>query len=139
MEKCLIEIKDDLRRIPNYGRGYGLVGERKPEENISISFNYHGAVDAVSDNLGLSTGECIAQENELPWDLSFNGVIQEGCLSFSVLYNKKKFYKESIEKLVQEYKDALTEVKECCAGIEEPVRTATDFSSDDLTGENYSI
>lgn len=151
------KVKEDLRRIPNQGIGFGVIkylapesireafnADRKPE----ICFNYLGQFDndLQTDIFGishLSPGLLISPELERDYALEFNGLISDGKLRFSIRYNQDEYREHTMRKLIENYQTQLLNLIHFCMGRDETELTPTDLGYSklsieqlaDLTGE----
>lgn len=75
--------------------------------NTDINFNYLGEFEAYSHDMFKSasedTGRSVADEAAVIHDLDINGVIVQGQLQVIWNYNKKRFTKERINKMVRDF------------------------------------
>ncbi|WP_245224985.1 condensation domain-containing protein, partial [Pseudozobellia sp. WGM2] len=148
--EALVQTKENLRKIPNKGIGYGILkylGKGfENNANTSIVFNYLGdfgsaagsqneteqAVFTYSDQYA---GKSIAAENEaLGTKLSVSGMLVMGQLQMSVSYNDSVFEKRTIELLIKNYETAL---KLIIGKLSR--QTKTFLTPSDLTYKNISI
>jgi amino acid adenylation domain-containing protein/non-ribosomal peptide synthase protein (TIGR01720 family) len=125
-------VKEKLRAIPNRGLGYGVLRYLGSEEQRSalaqlaepqVVFNYLGRFDG---NVGSSQRFAFAPESAGPsrcataplrgW-LNITGLVREGRLQLSLGYGRKRYRRETIERLARLYEMALRElVAHCCSG-----------------------
>jgi non-ribosomal peptide synthase protein (TIGR01720 family) len=121
-------IKASLRKVPNNGIGYGLLKyltAAKVSTEMSfnlfpqIVFNYLGRmeksvssqwfeIERVYDN------NTVSPEMERLYDLEIEGIVVGGKLELSIEYNRKKYLKTTIEKLLATYQRALQEIIAYC-------------------------
>lgn len=140
-------VKDDLRRVPDKGIGYGLLKylrEQRGEEDIEfrlhpeICFNYLGQFDAdittsVFRHSAMDTGICISPENAMTYTLDFTGVVADGRLLLSLVYSSAEYEDKTMECLLQDYKDNLIAIIHHCANKQIPEVTAADITQEAIT------
>ncbi|WP_315833218.1 non-ribosomal peptide synthase/polyketide synthase [Bradyrhizobium prioriisuperbiae] len=124
-------VKEELRSIPGRGLGYGVLrylGTDEQRHALSaitdpkIVFNYLGQVDA---SVGEGSPFSLASESAGParspsaplarW-LSINGQVREGQLRLSFGYGRKRYRRETIERLAEAYAAALRQLVDHCTG-----------------------
>ncbi|MED3966048.1 non-ribosomal peptide synthetase, partial [Niallia taxi] len=137
------QMKDTIRRIPNKGIGYGILGylgEESPLKKIKpqINFNYLGQFDEKVnyEGLELSTltkGNSISPESESLFDIDINGTISDHKLGFTFAFSNQKYSHITIERLATRYKEHLLSIIEHCQNQETPELSPSDYSSNDLT------
>lgn len=80
-------IKENLRRIPNKGIGYGALIGYEEQELPKITFNYLGQFEHHDNNdwsiLSEYAGESVSKENSDPGIISINAAIIEGQFEIS--------------------------------------------------------
>nr|WP_277714046.1 non-ribosomal peptide synthase/polyketide synthase [Paenibacillus mucilaginosus] len=141
-------VKEELRRIPNKGIGYGLLRYLSPQPEArrlaaepEVSFNYLGQFDQGSEEglVKLSsypTGESVSPRTAMNHVLSLNGMVSEGRLSMTILYSGEAYRRESVEKLAGLLKSSLQEITAHCAAKETAELTPSDVLLDGLTLED---
>lgn len=142
IEDAILNAKDKLHKVPNHGIGYGLIEGAWEQMKADISFNYHGELmneSVIEINEIISTGNCSAAENVLPASINFNGSIEKRCLVFQVLYDRSQYGEEIINKLSQMYQIQLERIVQHCIEAEQKVQTASDFTADDLSMEDFEM
>ncbi|ROI04070.1 amino acid adenylation domain-containing protein [Chryseobacterium sp. G0240] len=140
----LAKIKEDVRKIPANGIGFGLFKRMKPQEseiNYDIEFNYLGDFDNIS---GLDTSSNfnfseyqrpvqIGEENrQMDVLLYVTGKIVNDKLEINVGYSKDLYKQETIEGLVSHYKNNLEKLLEDNI-VGDIVKTPSDFSFKNLS------
>jgi len=152
LDKHIIEIKENLRRIPHKGIGFGILqyltpGKYKkfPPFNISsqIEFNYLGQFDTDTQSqpfkiIQKSTGTGIEQSIHRPVALEINAVVIANQLQITITYNQKQFKTQTIQKLIDAFKSALTDLVAFCSTRKESEKTASDFHYNQLNQEEFS-
>ncbi|MEI2579463.1 amino acid adenylation domain-containing protein [Scytonema sp. PRP1] len=137
-------VKEQLRRIPNRGIGYGVL--RYLNENAAIctklqalpqaqvSFNYLGQFDQVlraSDVLG-SAKEFKAEQsllNKRSHLLGVSGFIRAGKLEMTWAYSEKVHQRTTIERLALGFMEALKTLIAHCQSEDSQGYTPSDFSA----------
>ena len=135
LEDCIINTKDTMRRVPSHGRSFGLLNESRIAEQLVLGFNYHGKVADEYNPHHLPVGEMIARENKLPWDISMNGVLQNGKLVYTVIYNQTLLSENQINAFIEQYKKVLQEISRHCCTATQIMKTVSDFTAHDLNRE----
>ena len=136
-------VKEQLRRIPEKGMGYGLlrylhpspkVRERLSKINWDIVFNYLGQIGNSTANNGLismaSENEGNAKSEDFPIKekLIINAFVVKEELSISIGFSKKQYRTNSIQKLGQQYIEVLTRLIRHCIQKEFPEFTPSDYN-----------
>ncbi|WP_038828410.1 condensation domain-containing protein, partial [Bacillus subtilis] len=135
-------VKENLRRIPDKGVGYGILryftetAETKgftPE----ISFNYLGQFDSevktdFFEPSAFDMGRQVSGESEALYALSFSGMIRNGRFVLSCSYNEKEFERATIEERMERFKENLLMLIRHCTEKEDKEFTPSDFSAEDL-------
>jgi amino acid adenylation domain-containing protein/non-ribosomal peptide synthase protein (TIGR01720 family) len=145
---ALKSIKEQLRRIPNRGIGYGIlrylsqnadIGKQLQARSIAeVCFNYLGQFDQVIAE-PISLG--FAQENpgrvfsplaHRSHLLDVTGQVVEGKLQMIWIYSQNIHRRSTIERLATEYNSALKALIAHCTSPEAGGYTPTDFPLADL-------
>ncbi|MED1805344.1 surfactin non-ribosomal peptide synthetase SrfAA [Bacillus subtilis] len=135
-------VKENLRRIPGKGVGYGILryftetAETKgftPE----ISFNYLGQFDSevktdFFEPSAFDMGRQVSGESEALYALSFSGMIRNGRFVLSCSYNEKEFERATVEEQMERFKENLLMLIRHCTEKEDKEFTPSDFSAEDL-------
>ncbi|WP_420574968.1 amino acid adenylation domain-containing protein [Kordia sp.] len=147
----LIKIKDDLRKLPNKGMGYGILKhlnqDFKGNLEPSITFNFlgdfgedvGGATETVrfeysSENLGRN----IALENEDSSTLDISGMIVEGKLHMNIRYPLEIYDTEAIHELRDNYNKYLVSLINEVSKETETYKTPSDFTFKGLSIEEFN-
>ncbi|KAA8754994.1 non-ribosomal peptide synthase/polyketide synthase [Paenibacillus sp. UASWS1643] len=141
------QVKENLRRIPNKGIGYGIQrylsapsdGERfvlEPE----ISFNYLGQFDQDYESSGsqpspFSPGSDSSPNALMDFVLDINGMVSEGALELTIRYGETQYKRETVERLGTLLQSSLREVISHCVSKERPELTPSDVLLQDVTVE----
>ena len=137
--QALKSIKEQLRKVPRRGIGYGLLRYLKGGSVLAampepmMVFNYFGQFDQVVSGSKLF---CLASESAGPWHspkqrrryaLEINSMVRNGRLELSWTYCPALHPAETIERLTSEFLAALTQLIEHCRQPSVGGRTPSDF------------
>ncbi|AYK08267.1 non-ribosomal peptide synthetase [Brevibacillus laterosporus] len=136
------QMKESLRQIPNKGVGYGILnylGETPlTGKQAEVSFNYLGQFDN-SQQVGLfqasdkSVGEMFSPRAERTYLLDFLGMVTDGRLKLSVLYNTQIHQAKTIASLLERFKENLLRCILHCVSKQTNELTPSDFTSSGLS------
>jgi non-ribosomal peptide synthase protein (TIGR01720 family) len=140
---ALRSVKEQLRRIPNGGIGYGLLRYLGEDEEMGaqlqirpqaeVCFNYLGQLDQVFAGSSLfrvgreSIGPPQSRRANRPYLLEINGLVMEGQLRMDWRYNKNLHRRSTIEGLAQTCLEALRSIILHCQSLEAGAFTPSDF------------
>lgn len=144
--------KDNLRKIPNKGIGYGILKYLNPDVSASqdlqapmeINFNYLGQFDFSADAgqdekkisiSPLSFGPVNDAENQRESVLDLTGMIYQNQLRMTVSYNQDLFSQQDIDTFATDFKSDLEAIITHCLAKDSTEMTISDFDSEDLTYE----
>ena len=136
VEVGLKEVKEQLRRIPGGGLGYGLLRYRNGNAALSggeVMFNYLGQLDRVLEEDGPfvpaaeSPGERIYGGNRRSHKLSVVGSVRGGKLAMTWKYNPNVHHRETIQRVAGDYVASLKAIIEHCRLPESKGFTPSDF------------
>jgi len=149
--EALKSVKEQLRRIPNRGIGYGLLRYLKKDVAITeklralpqaeVSFNYLGQFDQVLSPDALfqlakeSSGSEHSQRNSRSHLLDVNGLIVEGQLHLDWIYSSNLHQRATIEGLAQNFVVTLRSLITHCQSPETGGYTPSDFPEINLNQE----
>ncbi|RFM37313.1 surfactin non-ribosomal peptide synthetase SrfAA, partial [Bacillus inaquosorum] len=135
-------VKENLRRIPDKGVGYGIlryVTETADTKGFTpeISFNYLGQFDSevktdFFEPSAFDMGRQVSEESEALYALSFSGMIRNGRFVLSCSYNEKEFERATVDKQMERFKENLLMLIRHCTEKEDKEFTPSDFSAEDL-------
>ncbi|WP_088834675.1 non-ribosomal peptide synthetase [Paenibacillus tyrfis] len=136
--------KENLRRIPNKGIGYGILRYLSGSEILTlsgepeISFNYLGQFDQDIQNNAMrlspySSGVSISENALRFYVLEINGMIAGGELELTLSYSGGQYRKETMERLAGLLQRSLQEVIAHCAAKDLPELTPSDVLLRGLT------
>ncbi|GGX08656.1 non-ribosomal peptide synthase/polyketide synthase [Aquimarina muelleri] len=129
-------IKEDLRKIPNKGVGYGIINYLSSHPltacNPEIVFNYLGQIDQdipiglfkISD---LSGGDSESKTTNNKYKLLINSWIVDKKLKISISYNTHQYNESTIESLSYSYKNYLADIISHCITVAIPEKTPSDY------------
>ena len=147
--EALKSIKEQLRRIPNRGIGYGLLRYLSTEATVTmqlkslpqpeVSFNYLGQFgfaqpgEASIVTSAVSYGAVAGAEEYRRTLLDVNGVVTEGELQFAWTYSENIHGSSTIETLANDFIDLLKTLIEHCRSEEAGGYTPSDFAKAKLS------
>ncbi len=135
-------VKEQLRRVPERGLGYGLLKygggdeetrERLREVRAEVAFNYLGQLDTVVSEERMfrgakeSSGESHGATARRSHTLIINSSVQGGELVLAWSYSKQIHAKATIERVAREQVQRLQQVVEHCREEEAGGYTPSDF------------
>jgi amino acid adenylation domain-containing protein/non-ribosomal peptide synthase protein (TIGR01720 family) len=149
--EALKSIKEQLRRIPGRGIGYGLLcylhQDKKTRSKLQalpkaeVSFNYLGQLDQILTDSPLfkmakeSIGPLHSPTGHRSHLLEINGFIAEGRLQLNWTYSKNIHQRKTIESLAQGFMEALQTLITHCQSPEAGGYTPSDFPDVELSQE----
>ncbi len=135
-------IKEQLRRIPGRGIGYGLLrylhegdagAALRGRPGSDICFNYFGQLDralaerSMFDLAEGSIGKEHGPANRLPYELTVNAEVLRDRLSLTWSYSRNRYRRGTIERLGRAYLDHLQALITHCTSSEAGGYTPSDF------------
>jgi non-ribosomal peptide synthase protein (TIGR01720 family) len=141
--ESLMSIKEQMRAVPKGGIGYGIMRYVRQEEGLrskmetypqaEVSFNYLGQMDQV-----LGSGEIFGAAEEdtgLPFSpegkrmhlLELNSLVVDRSLRMNWTYSPAIHKRETVERLAQDYMDALSAIITHCQSPDAGGYTPSDF------------
>jgi non-ribosomal peptide synthase protein (TIGR01720 family) len=148
----LVRVKEDLRRIPNKGIGYGMLKYlNKDYDHLNytpaVLFNFLGDFDTSftdKDNIGFSyaaeaIGANIASENTDEVLLNVSGSVVAGRLYIGIMYAAAVHNSDTIAQLQAAYKKHLLALIETVSGEQRRFKTPSDLSFKGLTMQELDI
>ena len=136
-------VKEQLRRIPDKGLGYGVLKYINKDEKLAgsnkdswnIVFNYLGQLDKVVNEskwisgAGESSGAFRSEDQAVNDKLSFSAMVQGGELLMNWSYSTLHYEKETITELAEKYKSTLESLISHCVSQQGTgsVHTPSDF------------
>ncbi|MCD0472740.1 condensation domain-containing protein, partial [Flavobacterium sp. JAS] len=146
----LIEVKEDLRKIPNKGIGYGiqryLSDGFKGDFQRPVEFNYLGDFGYNAGNKSASIfeysseniGSDIASDVHSYALLSVSGMLVSGELRLSVRFSQALYHLQTIENLAASYHKNLVGLIQELSVIKEPKLTPSDLTFKGLSLSDLS-
>jgi non-ribosomal peptide synthase protein (TIGR01720 family) len=147
--EALKAVKEQLRRIPNKGFGYGVLRYLHPEAEVraalqalpaaEMSFNYLGQLDQVVGESSLfkpaheSSGPPHSPLGRRPHLLDVNGWVAEGRLHLEWSYSQRVHRRATVERLAQGFLEALEALIGHCQSPEAGGFTPSDFPEVELS------
>ncbi|MEE8584938.1 MAG: amino acid adenylation domain-containing protein, partial [Acidobacteriota bacterium] len=147
--QALKAVKEKLRSIPHRGLGFGVLRYLSQDPSLSrrlselpppqVSFNYLGQFDQA---LPQSTTFRLAPESGGPARspralrnhlLDVSGSIADGKLRIEWSYSRDLHSRSTIERLAQDYIQALRDLIEHCQSVSERAYTPSDFPEADIS------
>ncbi len=141
--EALKAIKEQLRRIPNRGIGYGLLRYCSQDAEVSaqlqsfphaeVSFNYLGQFDTVLSPASPfevtreASGPVRSQRGKRSHLLAVKGMVRNGQLQMDWRYSEKRHRRATVEALAQAFITALRSLISHCQSPEAGGYTPSDF------------
>ncbi len=146
MEQHICTIKEQLRKVPNRGMGYGVIKHFRedalPELHPTYCFNYLGQLDNESGSrlLGLSdwsAGESMAKDNQHPNALTINASIVQEKLVLEITYDMSRYTAEQISDFSKRFRAVAASIADHCTSKETSSLTASDFGDLELELDEF--
>ena len=137
--EALISVKEELRRIPQRGIGYGILRYLDPNSGLSgraespILFNYLGQLDQVVAGSKLfrfaqgSTGPWHSPKQQRRYALEANSLVMDGKLEVRWTFCPQLYAESAVEQLANEFVFSLRELIVHCQQPSAGGRTPSDF------------
>lgn len=141
--EALKEVKEQMRRMPKRGIGYGVLRYLSRDEEIGkemkraggaeVSFNYLGQLDRVlGGGMGIETAEenvgwSSSRRNKRSHLVEISGMVIGGRMEVEWRYSENVHRRESIEEVAGKFKEKLRRLIEHCTRAGVGVYTASDF------------
>jgi len=151
LKESLLAIKEQLRRIPQRGLGYGLLRyltnsddaiPLRAQAQPAVSFNYLGQFDQVLSEASLfdiaheSIGAFKSLRGKRSHPLRINGSIMNGQLQVAFAYSETMYRQHTIECLANEFISALRDLIIHCQSGDAGGYSISDFPEADLRQED---
>ncbi len=133
-------VKEDLRRIPHKGIGYGILSSLAQEPSLSnvshpsLSFNYLGQWDNTLKSESLftfsqeSAGQSVSEKNAPAHLLDINSEVRHGILHLSWSYSRNHYHDQTIEKVTHAFTKRLKQLIQHCSQDNTFGYTPSDFN-----------
>ena len=141
-------VKEALRRVPRGGVGYGLLRYQGSKPTCAaapaIGFNYLGQFDSrpstepVFSATDVARGPDIAARVPRSHHLDVSGAVAAGRLQLTLTYCPRRFERRTMERLGDALRSEAVAVIDHCAARTETEKTPADFTSSDLTLDDYA-
>ncbi len=140
----IIEVKEMLNGVPNYGMGYGMLKYLSDIElestASSIAFNYLGQFDSDMETelfspAEESVGNSVSCNIPGCYALNFNGMVQQG--TFKMVLDSDQYSQECVETVAALFKDELRSLIDYCVSSEETISTPADFTIPAISLSEY--
>jgi amino acid adenylation domain-containing protein/non-ribosomal peptide synthase protein (TIGR01720 family) len=140
--EALVRVKDQLRRIPNHGIGYGLLRYLRDDgtpdllgalPRAEVGFNYLGQFDQVLEKNGWfkpikeSTGVARSKHGSWSHPIEIYGGVSGKRLQIVFAYSEDLYSRATIEELSHGFIHALRAIIAHCSSLESGRRTISDF------------
>jgi non-ribosomal peptide synthase protein (TIGR01720 family) len=150
-------IKETMRRIPNKGFGFGVLKYITPLElkesfrldiSPSVSFNYLGEFgqelkqEEQEDLFTMSplpSGDSLSPRSRPLYHFNINGMVMAKKLSLTFSYNSRQYREETVQKLVDAYRECLSRVVAHCSEKETGETTPGDVTAYDVSLEDFAV
>lgn len=142
IKESVIRNKENLRKVPLHGIGYGLLTEGKAGVEPEICFNYLGEMDAETNEDDMkfcSTVESSNEENQQTKGIAINSMVVDKRLIVSFACSRGKCSKERMKQLIKLYEECLKEVIAFCAVQEKQKKTPSDYLLPELRMEDIEL
>ncbi|HAP64972.1 MAG TPA: hypothetical protein DCR93_37640, partial [Cytophagales bacterium] len=146
MPHRLIEIKEQLRQVPNKGIDYGILrylskahsvkGHLRPAIEFNFLGDFGGGTSAEATTLAVSgdyVGEEVAADNGAAIPLHVSGLVIDGQLSLSLRYDETVFETETLQQVGEQWQQSLTQL------VEEVEQSTPQLTPSDLTYAGLSL
>jgi amino acid adenylation domain-containing protein/non-ribosomal peptide synthase protein (TIGR01720 family) len=150
---ALKRVKEQLRRVPQHGIGFGMLKYLSNDEAIrtemraipgaQLNFNYLGQFDQVADTDAVirgadeSCGPAQSSKNPLPTLITINSTVHGGRLEMVWTYSQEAHRSETAERLAERYMEELRNIIEHCRSPEAGGFTLSDFPLSGLDEEEF--
>ncbi|MBX3328844.1 MAG: amino acid adenylation domain-containing protein [Nitrospira sp.] len=146
--EALKTVKEQLRRIPDRGIGYGIVrylakegldaAKARPLARVPVEFNYLGQFDAVAteESAFVLSSESVGKEhdprNPMEYELDINASVVNGRLEVLWTYSRERYRLETITSLAAAYLNDLQTLIAHCLSADAGGYTPSDFPNVEL-------
>jgi iturin family lipopeptide synthetase A len=146
-EHLLIEVKENMRKVPEHGIGFGILkylssdcGRQEWNKKPEIVFNYLGEFDSslASDSIEVADydyGETVSGSQKRHHVLECNVLEQNDNVMVSILYNKSEFLEEEMMLLTEEFTEEIEQFVKQLTDRKESKMTPSDYGNNSITME----
>lgn len=143
-KSSIISIKEKLRSIPNDGIGYGVLRYLKKIDGLTqrppVIFNFLGNRKPYDSDI-FGKGKFLwkglrSLESERHHLLEINAFIEEGQLNLHFSYSEQCHKRESIQNVIEVFRNELHQVIEHCFSRETSEYSPSDFPEADLSQDD---
>ncbi|MBW9155186.1 amino acid adenylation domain-containing protein [Clostridium tagluense] len=134
--------KENLRKVPNKGIGYGVLKYISDgldnSINPEISFNYLGSFDEdIKSELftmsNISHGKSVSPYCKNLFVIDINGMVVGQQLNVSFNFNNKEYYEYTILNIASKFKENLSNIIDYCISKEEQEVSPSDYENKHVT------
>ncbi|SHJ70680.1 non-ribosomal peptide synthetase, partial [Aquimarina spongiae] len=149
LPELITEVKEQLRKIPNKGLGFGVCSKYQNKINElntfesfdfqELIFNYLGNFDRVSTSEDFlswaeeSAGNNISDANQNLHKIMVSGMVTNGVLEMIWAYDTTKYHANTIQYLAESFQENLEHIIEHCSELEKNVKTPDDYGLTEVT------
>lgn len=146
--EALKAVKEQLRRVPDHGIGYGIVryltkdgidaAKAQSAARVPVGFNYLGQFDAVATEESAfvlseaSVGKEHDPRNQMEYELDINASVVNGRLEVMWTYSRERYRSGTITSLATAYLEDLRALIAHCLSAEAGGYTPSDFPNVEL-------
>lgn len=130
LEDTLINNKENLRKIPLHGIGYGLCQKEYLEDTPEICFNYLGQMDAEQSETEMkfcSTGKSCMDGDGAFRGVAINSMVIGSELQVTVSYDTKICCEQEVKQFAKYFKQSLQNYIVFLLNRENEVKTPSDY------------
>jgi amino acid adenylation domain-containing protein/non-ribosomal peptide synthase protein (TIGR01720 family) len=157
LSRQIVEVKESIRQVPHKGIGYGILQyltaeehkreidfKLKPHISFKYGFPYSGSFDPDAGQMpfeiaGESTGHGMSPEEQREYELEVSGTVKNKQLEIAISYSKKQYRSQTIEVLLDHYKNDLKNIIAYCLNRDERELTPSDFTYSKLSVEDIKV
>lgn len=146
--EALIGIKDETRKVPNKGIGYGILKFIEKEEDLKqtpwIEFNYLGSFEQLESDVPFvlgkeDAGNQTSLKNKSETSLNIHGIHMNGALTISCDFAKEIFSDQIIEDLIRNFENSLISLLNALENESAKQLTVSDLSFSALTMNELKV
>ncbi len=138
----IIHTKEEMRKIPNGGIGYGVLGYLGSSLNIhqhpEVVFNFLGRQNTGDSNVSYVSKNTIHPSSERHYVLEINALIKNDILELTWIYGTQVFSNEIIENLIQAFENNLKTIIAHCLETKKTY-TSSDFPSIEMDQKEIDV